>query len=1664
MYKRAISLLLVFCLLAALMPNILPKANAVVPDTSNVQGGFLASDSLWGIRTAIDNKAIDDALAAKKAELNGSGYVTTDAIKASTSDIQQKNYQENLSHIGDNAKNVTTYMVKGARWEDPAHGKAVLTVDASTIEETISIPLYVFTECMAHGLNENIIVSNIQFLIREYGYADVVKIDPSNTISQPYLFTAKSTESEMRIFIGSMDSSVHYSETVPAAIRQYIFGSLTTPISEDNIKRHPCAIYVSCDNVTMGSGTDSYATPELFSFLAENYEEGVDRYFSMSSDQGPASGILAAIFSPSAYGGTRAADYTYQQDFQSSGVQTVAQSITLDDSIPNYFTIDSVSGWYGADQTQISTIKINGQSIRAILRDYEYGEDIHLEIKVTLKTNQANGFNGWFNTNSSAAVLKGFGMTILSVNSPVLATGNLKISKTVPDADDTDLETDFDFTVTLTDANGSPLTATYPYKGSKSGTITSGGVIKLRHGESVTIENLPVGAKYTVKETASEEYTPTVKGDKGVIQVGTGSSADFTNNKLGSVTVTKTSEDGLVAGMTFWLHGTSQAGRTVDMEAVTDAFGVAFFDKVPIGDSYIIEEKNVPERYCVPDPIRDVAVAGSKDTKVTVHNALIRGTISIFKHMDRNPEDMNTPETDAQFEVWLKSAGSYENAKQTEREIISTDATGNAVTKDLPYGVYVVHQIQGHPGTTFMADFEVFIKENGKDYHFVINNDPFFSHVKIVKVDRETGEQVAYAGAMFQIYYPNDPEQNPLFDGGLVTMNVDGTTMDAFSTNSEGYLITPLDLPYGKGYQLVEVQAPYGYVLDDAPIVFDITYDTAQQQNDLTVVEVTRDNLAQKGVIVITKMGEVLTSVTKDGDIYQPVYAKQPLAGAVYEIVAVNDVYTQDGTLRYKAGEVVDTVTTGSSGYGESKDLYLGEYLVREIKAPENMLICTEVKTVNLEYAGQYENDVHVGVPFLNERQLARISMAKTIEVDDLFDLGMNNEIGDVTFGLFAAETFIATDGSEIPKDGLLEVVTIPEGGKLEFATDIPVGSYYVQEMTTDIHYVLPDTKYPVDFVYAGQDTPLVQFDLNDGQPIENRLIRGTIQGLKLDRETKEPVPGAVFGLFRAEETNYTAENALMTATSGEDGVFTFEGIPYGGWVVGELSPADGFLPGEVMYRAWVEKDGQLVTIDVDNDRIPELATVATINGEHEVTAMDVLTVADEVSYKHLVPGREYELRGILINKATGEPLLIDGQEVTGSTAFAPDAPGGSVVVNFTLDAEKLTEDTEIVVFETIYYKDGKELAFHKDLADLDQTVMLRFPTMVTSAYDTDSGTKSVIADPQSGISDDVSLGGLVAGKEYRLWSIIINDSANGKYPVPAIFNGRPFSLNVAEGQGAQAEQMLLDLFNAMGIPYTTKYVNESTGMWFDFHSQINIADAEAAFTNPDMKDLVAFKVTDFVADSDQMDLTVRFDNVNTSANGGENLRFFQILSLGDRLLLTETVSQYKDETVKIQSPEITTFATINGGKTVVPVSKGYVVDIVSYKNVLVDKEYTIQGILMDKSTGKPLVIDGKVVYGMTKFTPTSTSGNIGVVFEFDATGIEGKDIVVFEWLYRNGSGLAAHSDIKDPAQTVSIDMGPPKTGDQTPLVLMIVLLCLSGAGAILSFILIRRGKRRNSK
>ncbi len=337
----------------------------------------------------------------------------------------------------------------------------------------------------------------------------------------------------------------------------------------------------------------------------------------------------------------------------------------------------------------------------------------------------------------------------------------------------------------------------------------------------------------------------------------------------------------------------------------------------------------------------------------------------------------------------------------------------------------------------------------------------------------------------------------------------------------------------------MEVSAPYGYTLNSEPVYFDVTADNAMEENAVTVVEVTKPNTAQKGVIRISKSGEVFSSVTEADGIYQPVFAVKGLAGAIYEITAAEDIITPDGTLRYTAGEVVDTVTTDETGLAESKPLYLGKYEVREITAPTGYVLNTEVHTAEpcLCRAG--------GRDHRNRRRLlqraaerAAVSLNKVLEQDERFGIGMGGELSAVTFGLFTAEELTAADGSIIPADGLLEIVSVDENGHAVCKTDLPFGSYYLKELSTDGHYILSDKKYPIVFEYTGQDTALVDIKANGGAPIENKLLYGEIHGLKKD-EDGSGLAGALIGLFRADCTEFTSETAILTATSAEDGSFS---------------------------------------------------------------------------------------------------------------------------------------------------------------------------------------------------------------------------------------------------------------------------------------------------------------------------------------------------------------------------------------------------------------------------------------------------------------------------------------------------------------------------------------------
>ena len=816
-------------------------------------------------------------------------------------------------------------------------------------------------------------------------------------------------------------------------------------------------------------------------------------------------------------------------------------------------------------------------------------------------------------------------------------------------------------------------------------------------GTGYTIEEVDTPTRYVVpdKQTAAVEWNKVTN--------------KFFDNVLKKFNVTVTKSDrrtGLPQGdasLAGAKYGIYKGNQLIDTYS-TDANG-SFTTKYYIcGDDWTIREISPSEGYLINTESLHI---GAETKLYTVeyniampldsYEDIIKGKIAIIKHCDDGSAKIETPEKDAEFEVYLKAAGSYENAEETERDILVCDENGFAETKHLPYGEYTVKQAKGWEGKELLAPFNVFVKENGETYRFLINNATFEALIEIVKKDAETGKIIPAAGIGFKV---RDTDT-----GEYIVQHINYPTpvdIDTYYTDVTGKLMMPEKLPYGN-YEIIEQCTAYGYVLDSAPIAFKV-------DGSKTIVTVEKHNMPQKVIVNISKSGEVFFSAVETDGVYSLVFADKNLAGATYEITAAEDIITPDGTLRYANDTVVDTAITDESGNAASKPLYLGKYTVRETKAPYGMVLNGTPKTVELTYAGETVEVTETAAEFYNERQKAALSLAKMLGKDETFNIGNSGEILSVQFGLYAAEDLTAADGSVIPKDGLLEIANCDENGNITFKTDIPIGAkLYVKEIATDSHYILSDEKYPVTFEYAGQDTALVEIKANGGEAIKNDILYGSVKGLKIDRETEKPVVGAKFGLFRSDETEFTAENALLIAESGEDGVFLFENVPYGNWLIKELQPADGYLANEEIYPVRISENGQTVGITVVNDRIPEIGTKASVNGEKTATAEGDITIEDTVSYKHLIPGKAYTIKGILMDKSTGKEFLVDGKELTSEVTFTPEESCGEVTVRFTFDGSKITKQTDLVVFERLY-RDGTELAAHADIEDDGQTVTLTPP------------------------------------------------------------------------------------------------------------------------------------------------------------------------------------------------------------------------------------------------------------------------------------------------------------------------------------------------------------------
>lgn len=848
-----------------------------------------------------------------------------------------------------------------------------------------------------------------------------------------------------------------------------------------------------------------------------------------------------------------------------------------------------------------------------------------------------------------------------------------------------------------------------------SGNGISKDVTTNANGE-INIANLAPG-NYQISEYTDVKYVPQDTQTVTIVS-GQTASVQFSNVlKKFRVNVTKqdyekghAQGDAKLSGAVYGLF----KGNDLVAQYTTNQNGSFTTDYYVCGTDWTIKEISPSEGYLLNDTVyrvgadpRDYNIEYNTAPDMTVMEQVIKGKISIIKHTDDGETQIETPEKGAEFQVYLKSSGSFVNADKDERDTIVCDQDGFASTKLLPYGVYTVHQTKGWDGREKITDFDVFINTDGKTYKFLINNKNFESYLKVVKLDKETGKRIPYEGAAFEIYDSNNHRITMQYTYPQVT------SIHTFYTNKEGYLITPEKLPYGD-YTLKEVQAPYGYVLDDTPVPFSITQENSSTDTGVTVVKVKARDVAQKGVINITKTGEIFSSVEENKGVYTPKYSVGNLKGAVFEIYAAEDITTLDGTVRYEQGALVDTVTTDDDGVAKSKELYLGKYTVIEKTAPNGYVHNSTKYDAELTYAGQNVSVTSTELSVYNDRQKISVSLKKIMAEDKKFSIGNNGEITSVRFGIYADEDIKASNGDIIPKDALITFANCDKDGNISFDCDLPVGfKWYAKEIATDEHYILSDTKYEFDTEYQGQDIKVIDIKINNDKAIENNLIYGSVKGLKVDRETQEVIKGATFGLFKSDTTELTEENAILTAVTDESGIFAFNNVPFGEYLIKELKSADGYLDNEDVFTVTIKDNEQVVELTAINDKVPELKTTATVNGKKEVIAKGEITIKDTVEYKHLVPNTEYVIKGTLMDKATGKPFMVKGKEVTSTVKFTPDKANGTVEVEFTFDASNIKKSTDLVVFESLH-RDNVEIAVHADLKDKGQTVTIVPPAPKT--------------------------------------------------------------------------------------------------------------------------------------------------------------------------------------------------------------------------------------------------------------------------------------------------------------------------------------------------------------
>lgn len=813
-----------------------------------------------------------------------------------------------------------------------------------------------------------------------------------------------------------------------------------------------------------------------------------------------------------------------------------------------------------------------------------------------------------------------------------------------------------EYTKTLTDTNG--VLSNYAFSSSDGGLrfTASGNKLTISAGKapsaSVTItadrknsqrKGLVIWDDGKFSQSGGNQnlasYTQSVNDPvKGYVKIKVGP---------GDAKIVKTSEDGKIDGIRFNI-----SGNGVNEDVITGKNGEIQIDNLAPGVYTVTEQEY--DSY-EPQKSKTITVVSGQTATVTFNNKLKRGDLTVTK----------TAEDGLAEGVKFRLTGTSLSGVKVD-EYAVTDSKGKAQFKGIPVGTgYVLSEVDTANRYVVPDNQTAEIEWNkvtNKSFYNILKK----SDVSIVKKDAETGKIIPAAGIGFKVRNTDT--------GEYIVQHVDSTDIDTYYTDNTGKLILPEKLPYGN-YELIEVQSCYGYVLCSEPVAFTI-------DGTKTAVTVEKYNTAQKGIIKVNKSGEIFSSVTESDGIYQPVYSVSGLAGAEYEITAAEDIYTLDGTLRYEKGQLVSTIVTDENGTAASEPLYLGKFEIREIKAPYGMVLNSQPQTAELVYAGQEVEITSASSSFFNGRQRIKIDLTKVMEQDERFNIGMNGEILSVSFGLYAAEEIKAADGTAIPKDGLIEIISCDENGRAVFTADIPAGAkLYVKEYSADEHYIIGSEIYPAEFSYAGQDTAVVSISVNGGQEINNDLIRGSVLGKKVD-DDGFAVCGALFGLFKADETEFTEDTAILAAKSNEIGVFCFENIPFGKWAVRELKPAPAFVLNETVYPVTISENKEIIEIEAQNRFI--VGSVQTTKADAQYPENKLSGAVFEI-YADADGNMEFNSE---IDKLVGEMTefekgvyRFDGLRYNGYFLYEKTAPEGFVKDN-SYHFFKILNDGETVTIE----------------------------------------------------------------------------------------------------------------------------------------------------------------------------------------------------------------------------------------------------------------------------------------------------------------------------------------------------------------------------------------------